>query len=330
MSLITKAEFFLFFIIILGFFCFVPNTAQAASSSIRYTTVYGKKYTYLRDVARFYGMTCTYSGDKAILSSKYSRLVFTMNKKYCHINKTKVNLITPAVKYKYFRCISVDDFFKTIDPIMRHWALNKKPVKIIMIDPGHGGTDNGGSGKRINERMVTLPIAKKVAFILQKSGYKVYLTRNRDKSLSLEQRPALAKQIKADIFVSIHANKATSPNASGIETFCVTPVGAASTHSRKPSYTKHPNNKHNANNVSLAYHIQNALIKKTKAVDRGMKHARFMVIKQAECPAALVEVGFLSNIKEENRIATDWYQWVLARGIAEGIKKYHYQVKRRK
>ncbi|MFA7183595.1 MAG: N-acetylmuramoyl-L-alanine amidase, partial [Victivallales bacterium] len=85
-----------------------------------------------------------------------------------------------------------------------------------------------------------------------------------------------------------------------------------------------------ANNVALTYWIQRSLIGRTKAVDRGLKHARFMVLKEASCPAVLIETGFLSNPAEEKRLGTEWYQWQLARAIVEGVQRYHYQVTRRK
>jgi N-acetylmuramoyl-L-alanine amidase len=301
-----------------------------AGDNVRYANVYGRNYVYLRDVAAYYGMKYYFKGDNTVLFSDYSRLVFTIDKKYCYINNIKIDLLYPSIKYKSYRCISSTDFLKTIDPIMRHWALNKHELKTIMIDPGHGGKDKGATGTASQEKNFTLALGRKLSSLLQRLGYKVYMTRNSDRYIELKDRPALAKQVGADIFISLHANKAAAKSVTGIESFCITPAGAASTHSRSPSSKIYKGNKNCANNVALTYWIQRSLIETTKANDRGVKHARFMVLKEASCPAVLIETGFLSNRTEEIRLSTEWYQWRLAKGIVEGIQRYHYQLKRRK
>ena len=321
-------KFLLLFLLLTA--AFTMTFRVSAAGEVRYVKLYGRNYVYLRDVARYYGMTCSAGSEKTVLYSKYSRLEFTVDKKHCYINKTKVALLFPCVKYKYYRCISAKDFLQNIDPIIRHWALKKKGIKRIMLDPGHGGKDKGGIGRYLYEKKITLPIARKVASTLKKKGYEVYLTRNNDRFIELEDRPALARKVKADIFVSIHANKTSKSSVDGIETFCMTPQGAASSHSSKISWKKYKGNANTANNTALAYWVQHSLINKTKADDRGLKFARYMVLKEATCPAILIEVGFLSNPREEKRIATEWYQWQLAKAIADGIARYDYQLRRRK
>ncbi|MDD5596417.1 MAG: N-acetylmuramoyl-L-alanine amidase [Victivallaceae bacterium] len=306
------------------------NFTTFAGENVRYANVYWRNYVYLRDLAGYYGMQYSYKGDQTVLFSDYSRLIFTIDKKHCYINDIKVDLLYPSIKYKSYRCISSIDFLKTVDPIMRHWALNKHALKTIMIDPGHGGKDTGALGAKIREKDFTLELSQKLSYLLSRAGYKVYLTRNSDRFIELKDRPVLARQIGADIFISLHANKAAAKAVSGVECFCMTPVGAASTHSRRPGSKTYSGNNNCVNNVALTYWIQRALVAGTKAVDRGLKHARFMVLKEASCPAVLIETGFLSNPAEEKRLGTEWYQWQLAKGIADGILCYHYQLKRRK
>jgi len=268
------------------------------------------------------------SDNKTVLFSKYSLMIFITNKKFCYINGIKVDLLLPAIAHKSKRCISSKDFLKTLDPILRHWALRKHKPKTIVIDPGHGGKDSGALGKKFKEKDITLALGRRVASLLKKLGYKVYLTRNSDTTVELKKRPALAKRVKADIFISIHANKAGTKSVSGIETFTMTPAGSSSTYSKKPSSTSYAGNKNDANNTALTYWVQRSLVAKTKAVDRGLKRARFMVLKEAPCPAVLVETGFLSNAKEEKLLGTNAYQWKVARGIVQGILRYNYQLKR--
>jgi N-acetylmuramoyl-L-alanine amidase len=325
LNMITKNFFLLNIIAFTVFF----SSAALNAKQIRYASVYGRDYVYLRDVAKYYGMNCQ-EGKTTILSSNYSKMVFPVEKRYCYINGIKVNLLNSSVKHKWYYCISSMDFMKIIDPIMRHWALKKGNLKKIVIDPGHGGKDKGGIGKRISEKTITLPLAKKVASLLRKEGYQVYLTRESDRFIDLEKRPELAQRVNADIFISIHANMTKSTSVSGIESFCLTPSGAASSHSRTPSSKKYKGNACDANNAALTYWIHKSLIDKTKAVDRGLKHARYMVLKESSCPSVLLEVGFLSNRSEEMRIATEWYQWQIAQGIVNGIKMYDYQLKRQK
>ena len=320
---VTGKRYFIFLIIL-----FVNTNIFAAG--VRYTKAYGRNYVYLCDVARYYGMKCSSNDKKTILFSKYSRMVFITDKKYCYINGIKTALLFSAIKHKSYRCIASMDFLKTIDPIMRHWALRKNRVTKIMLDPGHGGKDKGASGKKFHEKTITLALALKVARLLKRSGFTVYLTRNSDKSIKLKKRPALARLAKADIFISIHANKADKNSVAGIESFCMTPAGTASTYSHTPNSKSYPGNKNDANNIALTYWIQRALISRTKTVDRGLKHARFMVLKESSCPSVLVEVGFLSNAKEEKRLGSEDYQWKIAQGIVEGILRYNYQLKRQK
>lgn len=316
---------FIFLVILL------VNFMTFAGENVRYANVYGRNYVYLRDVAGYYSMQYFFKGDQTVLFNEYSRLVFTIDKKYCYINDIKVDLLYPSIQYKAYRCISSTDFLKTIDPIMRHWAMAKHELKTIMLDPGHGGKDKGASGRRILEKDFTLALSIKVASLLGRAGYKVYMTRNSDRFLEPQDRPALARRVGADLFISLHANQAAARSVSGVESFCMTPAGAASTHSsRQPSSKIYSGNKNCANNVALTYWMQRSLVDATKAVDRGLKHARFMVLKEASCPAVLIETGFLSNPAEEQRLAAEWYQWQLAKAIVEGVLCYHYQLERRK
>ena len=147
------------------------------------------------------------------------------------------------------------------------------------------------------------------------------MTRERDEFLKLEERAALAAWVKADLMVSIHLNSAENRDARGIETFVLAGEGQASTYggSRRAHA---PGNKHNAGNSALGFQLQRALVEKTAAYDRGLRRARFIVLRNAPCPAALVECGFLSNPDEEALIMQGEYRDRIARGIANGILRY--------
>jgi N-acetylmuramoyl-L-alanine amidase len=293
-----------------------------ASGQIRFTWAFGKRYVYLKDVAAYYGMKAYVGRNQCDLVSRYSKLIFYYDKKEGYLNGTKVYFAHAPFKRGGDAFVSEKDFLIFIDPILRYKAIPDHKMKLIMIDAGHGGSDEGGKGKRYKEKNIVLNIAQKVKQYLAQKNYRVIMTRDWDRALTLEQRTDMAKRQKADIFVSIHANIAGS-SVKGIETFCLAPAGTASTHDSKAKNQKESGNNFDKNNSKLAYEIHKELVKRTQAVDRGVKHARFFVLKNASCPAVLIETGFLSNYYEERKLGMPSYQDAIARAIANGIIRYH-------
>ncbi|MFA7232321.1 MAG: N-acetylmuramoyl-L-alanine amidase [Victivallaceae bacterium] len=299
------------------------GNVSAQSNKIRYSNAMGMRYVYLRDVAGYYDMRCYIWADRTVLASNNVKITFFPDKKYAYVNDVKVALMFAPFTKGIQSFLNYKDFLETIDPLLRSSVLNKHQMKLIMIDPGHGGKDNGGEGKYEKEKEIVLSVSKKLKTMLVRAGYKVILTRGWDQTLTLEQRVENARRTGADIFISLHTNIASDSKVNGIETFCVTPVGAASTHSKKPSYKAEPGNRFDKNNIELAFEVQKALIKRTSAEDRGVKRARFYVIKNVACPAILIEMGFLSNRVEEKKLSSDWYQNIIVKGITEGVLKYN-------
>ena len=155
----------------------------------------------------------------------------------------------------------------------------------------------------------------------------VKLTREKDLSLSLTQRVALARKWNADIFISIHANFASNTKASGLETYIVPCHGFPSTAEGSGSKNFCAGNKFDTANSLLAYYVHKGMLLQTKAVDRGIRRARFEVIKNAPCPAILAECGFLSNKAEAAKIVNKDYQNSIAEGISQGILTYVSKIK---
>ena len=141
-------------------------------------------------------------------------------------------------------------------------------------------------------------------------------------SFPLEGRPAIAKKVGGDIFVSVHCNSA-KPSITGVETFAYTPRGEAATGGGRESNGSNPADLNQKNSVKLAFEIQKSVVSSTKAVDRGVKHARFAVLRLNTRPAVLVETGFISSPTEERLLKDDRYQLLLAKAIAKGILSYH-------
>ena len=218
-----------------------------------------------------------------------------------------------------------------IDPIIRSYKYTSKiaPKKIV-IDPGHGGKDSGAVSKnKLFEKTVTLDISLYIKILLEKYGYEVYLTRYDDRYVSLESRTSFARKIKADLFISIHADSAT-PSAHGVGTFITTSEGLDSSnhYGKKSDKSSVINNKFNTSNSILGFTIHSNLLKSSKRKDRGLRRARFSVLKNSSCPSALVECGFLSNINEEALLREKKYLQSIAYGITNGIRAYKILIDR--
>lgn len=212
------------------------------------------------------------------------------------------------------------DVEQVIVPLLRPDCLpSRRPVTRILIDPGHGGKDSGAANPAANlrEKDLTLETSRRLARILSQMGYTVALTRNEDRFIELAERPAAAADFGADLFLSIHFNAAENPDARGVEVFALTPASA------DPTQAPLPGHSHTAWNNLLAYSIQSAIILRTGQPDRGVKRARFAVLRQLTCPGVLIEGGFVSNSDDAALLQTEAYLQSLAQAIADGVKAYN-------
>jgi N-acetylmuramoyl-L-alanine amidase len=203
-----------------------------------------------------------------------------------------------------------------------------KPARIncVMLDPGHGGKDPGNQDRAQQEKQYTLLLANEIKKRLSNSKVKVSLTRSTDIFIEREQRPAIAKKQKADLFLSLHFN-AVSGNGNGIkgvEVYCMPPPGARSTNENTDSSdTKScPGNANDEQNIYLAFQVQKAIVKGLGAEDRGVRRARWTVLRTATMPAVLVEGGFMSDSEEGAKIYSSQYRRELAQAIADGVLAY--------
>ncbi len=188
-------------------------------------------------------------------------------------------------------------------------APTKKPShsrigggKRVIIDPGHGGRDWGAYKGGIKESYLNMRVAKKLEYILKQRGYSTAMTRRSDRFVSLSRRAALANRYRNAIFVSIHFNSTRNSWVRGAETFYAGSAGR-----------------------SLASSIQREMVRRCRVKNRGVRFARFAVLVRTECPAVLVECGFMSNASERARCATRSYQSSAALAIADGIRKYRWR-----
>lgn len=190
-----------------------------------------------------------------------------------------------------------------------------KPVPLgplVVIDPGHGGKDDGCSDQveDVDEKVLTLKTAGYLETYLRRAGYRVYMTRSRDLFVSLEERAALANDVDADIFVSVHFNAAESKKAKGIEIFY---------------YDDEIDSVRRDESKLLAEDVLRHTIAFTGRKSRGVKTASFRVIRKTHMPAILVEGGFLTNPEEAALCQKEEYINSLAYGIARGIDEFMKQ-----
>jgi N-acetylmuramoyl-L-alanine amidase len=154
-------------------------------------------------------------------------------------------------------------------------------------------------------------------------------TRTEDVYLSLAERAELGRTAEVDLFVSVHFNAAGKSTVRGVETYRMTPQTQRSTSSDSRDASDQimqPGNAFDAWNTVLGFSMHRALQQKLKPSDRGLKQARFAVLRLANCPAVLVEAGYLSNVDEARMIATESYRAEIAEALANGITAYVNQV----
>jgi N-acetylmuramoyl-L-alanine amidase len=307
-----------------------------ACAGIRTVTSRGKSYAPLSNIAAYYGMTLSGpSGKRIRLQNKWNKIEFQTDSRNAWINGTLVVLNEPVRKAGWQWAIGATDFNKTIEPAVRPKEFLKGVgMRTIVLDPGHGGNDKGASSPRnVQEKLVVLDVAKRVEKILESRGVRVELTRTRDHYLSLDARCRKAAALKADIFVSIHANATANRSVRGTETFVLSLPGLYSSNaygSGNPPSSAYKGNHYDIANMALGFSIHRSLIKTSGQEDRGVKRARFQVLRDAPCPAVLVETAFLSNAKDETMVIDPAGRDRLARGIADGIFTYLANVKRAK
>lgn len=201
-----------------------------------------------------------------------------------------------------------------------------REIKTIVIDPGHGGAEDGTKNESLGmlEKDLNLEVSERLKTHLDEMGYKTVLTRYEDRLVPLKERPELANQAGAELFISIHFNASLNKEANGLETYMLTPEGQPSTTSQYagPDAVAFFSNQYDSENFELAYRIQKALVSSLQREDRGVRKARFAVLKTVGCPGILVECGFLSHGEEALLVSTPVYREKVALSLSKAIESY--------
>src|SRR5216110_875474 len=211
-------------------------------------------------------------------------------------------------------------------------SAESKPFAVVVLDPGHGGQDSGAMCGGVLEKDLTLDVARRIDRLLDSEGIATLMTRMGDTFVSLADRAALANRARNCIFISIHFNEDNKPVASGVETYYAAHQITAGSFlaSWLPFLWRPLSSSPNPESQDLAGLIQDALVARTRAADRGVQARQFFVIANVTPPAALVEGGFLTNKEDISKLGSEDYRDQIAAAIADGILRYRDAASQRK
>lgn len=256
-----------------------------------------------------------------------------------------------GIRILFTRLVIVLSAFLLAMPQAVAQKSKKKPFTVV-IDPGHGGVDPGALGRKSQEKNINMSVSKMLASMIDEKypEVKVIFTRTTDVKIPLVERADIANRANADLFISIHSNAAKSSSANGCETFT---LGAGSSVEAKAaamyenevilsednfeeiykgfdprsseSYIIFELIRNHDMELSaeVAQMVQNGMVKESKLNNRGVSSAGFLVLHRTVMPSILVELGFITNSKDESFIASKDGQKKLAKGIFEGFSKYY-------
>ncbi|AMO35007.1 N-acetylmuramoyl-L-alanine amidase [Lysinibacillus sp. fkY74-1] len=183
-----------------------------------------------------------------------------------------------------------------------------KPLqnRVIILDPGHGGKDPGTVKGSVSEKSITLKVSTQVKQLLESAGAKVYMTRTGDTYPSLQDRVDFTQANYGEIFVSVHVNSAANSSAQGTETYYAISTG--------DMYQE---------DIDLATFVNNQIVNNLNMKNRGVKQEQYYVIRNMVIPSILVELGFLTNTEDHNKMTNDQYVNLFAESIYNGILQYY-------
>jgi len=219
------------------------------------------------------------------------------------------------------------DLQRNLEPLLCDPPLTFSTNRVIVIDPGHGGSNTGTHSVLDGrfEKEFTLDWAKRLAPLLETNGWQVFLTRTDDVYVANSDRAVFAEAHHAAMFISLHFNSgARDQKQAGLETYCLTPTGMRSTLIRGYNdfwSDNYSNNAFDAENLQLAVRLHAALLRTVGLEDRGVRRARFMAVLDGQhCPAVLIEGGYLSNPHEAKLIESPEFRQKLAEAIATTLQ----------
>jgi N-acetylmuramoyl-L-alanine amidase len=307
----------------------LTSSIAIAAAEWQVIKVSGHDYLSVDNISKFYGLPAEVvpSGAKIQTDTADHPLEFVSGSREAIINGARSWLCFPVIEQDGKSLVSRTDVAKTIEPLVRpHRVPDVGKVQTVVLDPGHGGHDKGQVSRYGAEKDFALDVARKLRSILQAKGLRVIMTREGDYFVPLEVRAKIANAARNSIFVSIHFNATNDdPNATGFEIFSFTPRGAPSTSDgtvAASSVNMQPGSSVDAQSLALSACIYHSLLGQLREFDRGIKRARFAVLRLTKVPAVLIEGGFLTERGESKLISNKDWRAKLAGAIGIGIENY--------
>lgn len=308
----------------------LPAAAADGASAWKIRRLAGRDYLPAAQIAAFYRMNVALRGDRGVtLASGEHSIVLEKGSREARIDGLKHWLSFPALYFAGQFYVSRMDMAKTIDPVMRPQKLGGlKPVHTVVLDPGHGAHDRGAVNRLAAEKNYNLDISRRIRAYLKQAGLRVAITRSRDEFIPLELRPALANRLgEGTVFVSVHCNSSGGSDslATGFEVYSITPRGAPNSNDAyltQRSFAAERAHAFDRASHVLATSIQSAQLGRVPMFDRGVKRARFAVLRYSSVPAVLIECGFMSNRQDARKLHMVEWRERLAQSVAMGILEF--------
>jgi N-acetylmuramoyl-L-alanine amidase len=302
------------------------NTSAAVEWKV--IKIGGRDFLTVDNVAAFYGFPQpAMEGRNIRLHNDRNDLVFTIDSREMLVNGARNWLSFPVFVHDGKVVVSRIDLAKTLEPQLRpNMVQNLGRVQTIVLDPGHGGFDKGAISSYGYEKDYALDVARQLQPLLQAKGFRVLLTRESDVFVPLEVRAQIANKTTDSVFVSLHFNATDrDPAATGFEIYSLTPRGAPSTYEDDltlASVNIQNGTGEDAASIELSSCIYHSLVGQIGEFDRGIKRARFAVLRLTKIPAVLLEPGFLTERGESRLIASSEWRKKLADAICAGIDNF--------
>ena len=325
--------------LVVVFACLLAAHFAVAKSAVGWHVIKvgNRDYLSVDNIAKFY--TLSSASDPVIkkvrLDNGRSAVEARVNSREIIINGVRNWLSFPVIEKNGQLLISRVDLAKTLEPQLRpHMISDLGKVRTIVLDAGHGGHDKGACSAYGCEKNFTLDVARQLRPLLKAQGFKVVMTRESDVFVPLELRARIANAQKDSIFVSIHFNATDrNPDATGFEIYSLTPVGSPSTQDDDLALSfihRQNGSPFDAQSVALSASIYHSLLGHLDEFDRGIKRARFAVLRLTKTPAVLIEGGFLTERGESKLIANKDWRGKLAQSICAGIESYRDLAEKKK
>lgn len=315
--------------------CPQPSMAKESPASWELTRLEGREYVSLESVKRFYGFnSLSRTGAAVMLRNQKYQVDLKIGARECLMNGVKFVFSHPVLEVGQKAHLSRIDLAKLVDPVLRpNYIRNAGNFRTVILDPGHGGKDAGATNSNGNEANYNLLVAARTKTLLEARGYRVVMTRDSDRFLSLQERVDLANAVQDEaVFISIHFNSG-GREARGIETFTLSPPGVSHYGRSQIASDSQPRagNEHDSANIALATAVHGVLLQTLarNTFDRGIKRARFSVLSGVRHPAILLEGGFMSHPHEAALIHNPVYREALARSVSTAVEKYRLAMARK-